>query len=323
MNTRMLTTVSTIAILAGSTGALAQYDNTNDRQPTKQTDRRQQDERLHFVLSEDLIGSNILGRTGDTAGSVDDIIVDAKTGKVKYVVASIGGVLGIGDKVVAIPAGNLRWDRGVKQYVLGKSGSSLENLPSFDAKKWNELQRENWEKALVDHDKSMKDHRDDMDKKDTGKDKDRDDYPKDTHRDGYQKTLVRLTDVTGTNVQARAANQDRDVTLEKNREKVGEIDGAIVEITSGHVPFVVISTGGVLGFGADDRIVPWKAMTMAGDALVLEGISAESFKDLEAVTRKDIEGFDSKDDVTAFYRPFGVEPDAFGNDTDKSKRSGG
>jgi sporulation protein YlmC with PRC-barrel domain len=316
MSTRILTTVSTIALLAGSTGAIAQHDRPSDRQPEKQTDRAQQ--RLHLVLSEDLIGSNLIGRTGDTAGTVNDIIVDARTGKVRYAIASIGGVMGLGDKVVAVPAGELRWDHNANAYVLGMTASRLGDMPAFDAKNWRELQRDNWEKALIEHHESMKK---DMDKEGTDRTKE-DTGERNADRSGYQKSLVRISDVTGTAIQARAANAKRDVTLERNREKIGQIDGAVIEVGTHRVPLIAISTGGVLGFGADDRLVPWRAMTMAEDNLILKNISAESFKNLEVVTRKDIDRFERPADIAKFYKPFGVEPDTF-KDEDESRSSGG
>jgi len=338
MNTRFLTTVSAIAILAGSTGAMAQYDETK-RQPEQERD--QQKQALEFMLSEDVIGSKIVGMSRETAGSIDDLIIDARTSQVKYAIASIGGFLGIGDKVVAVPMEQVRWDPVSEGFILSATSSRLEAMPSFDAEKWNELQREDWEKSLVDHDRTMNG----MPDRDASENDRRDRRDTDAHDGGYQKSLVRVSDISGTavragnavtdrnrdtdddrnNEQERDDNQnDRNVMLDEGGEKVGDIDGVIVELTTKKAPFAIISTGGVLGFGADDRVVPWDALTYQGDKLVLTGTTADKFKNLKPVKKADIEKFDSADDVEDWYTAFDVEPETFQTELENERtKSGG
>jgi sporulation protein YlmC with PRC-barrel domain len=323
----MMTATLAMTIAAGAPLALAQSGTTPDRQPpdrqpTEKDATKDMSQKLHFVLSEEVIGATLKGQSGDTAGSVDDVIVSAKDGALKYYVISVGGVLGLGDKLIAVPTDQIRWDSRADNFVLAMPATRLETMPAFEASKWTDLERKDWEKALVDHESGYKDSNRNDDPADRNNP---DDDQPGADKDHMGKTLIRLSDITGTNIKAGnvVTDDDRNVTLESDREKVGEIDGAIIEITTAKVPFVIISTGGILGFGEDDRIVPWQAMTMQGDDLMLKGITADQFKSLEPVKKADIDTYDSADDVADWYQPFGVRPDQFKPGTDKPKPSGG
>jgi hypothetical protein len=233
----------------------------------------------------------------------------------------------------------VKWDSRAEAFILGVPATRLETMPAFEADQWPNLERKDWEKALVDH-ASMNTNPDRNDNPDRINDPDRNNNPDrindpanrsnpdrnqpDADKDHMGKTLIRLSDISGTNIKAGTVvtDDDRDVTLEEDRKQIGEIDGAIIETTTARVPFVIISTGGILGFGEDDRIVPWQAMTMHGDDLVLNGITADQFKSLTPVKKADIAKCDSPDDVEAWYAPFSVEPDEFKPKTEPTRPGG-
>src|SRR5262249_35619316 len=55
-----------------------------------------------------MIGMNVKNAKGEKIGEVDDLVVDKGEGVVAYGVLSFGGFLGIGEKLFAIPYGNLK-----------------------------------------------------------------------------------------------------------------------------------------------------------------------------------------------------------------------
>ena len=76
-----------------------------------------------------VIGSSVVNEANDTVGKVDDIII-AENGKSPYVVLSVGGFLGIGDKLVILPYEQLTtMDR--KIVMQGATKDALKDLPSF------------------------------------------------------------------------------------------------------------------------------------------------------------------------------------------------
>ena len=76
-----------------------------------------------------VIGSSVVNEAGDTVGKIDDIIV-GPDGKAPFVVLSVGGVLGVGDKLVALPYEQMRTN-GKKIVLPGATKDSLKSLPQF------------------------------------------------------------------------------------------------------------------------------------------------------------------------------------------------
>ena len=76
-----------------------------------------------------VIGSSVVNDAGDTVGKVDEIIV-GPDGKAPFVVLSVGGFLGLGDKLVALPYEQMRTD-GKKIVLPGATKDSLKTLPEF------------------------------------------------------------------------------------------------------------------------------------------------------------------------------------------------
>lgn len=56
----------------------------------------------------DLIGKEVVDVKGESAGTVDDLVVDADLGMVAYVIVSRGGVLGMGERLVPVPFKSVR-----------------------------------------------------------------------------------------------------------------------------------------------------------------------------------------------------------------------
>ena len=76
-----------------------------------------------------VIGSSVVNEAGDTVGKIDDIIV-GPDGKAPFVVLSVGGFLGVGDKLVALPYEQMRTN-GKKIALPGATKDSLKSLPEF------------------------------------------------------------------------------------------------------------------------------------------------------------------------------------------------
>ena len=76
-----------------------------------------------------VLGSAVVNEAGDTVGKIDEIIV-GPDGKAPFVVLSVGGFLGVGDKLVALPYEQMRTD-GKKIVLPGATKDSLKALPEF------------------------------------------------------------------------------------------------------------------------------------------------------------------------------------------------
>lgn len=79
-----------------------------------------------------IVGSTVVNENRDTVGKIDDLIV-GRDGPGVYAVLSVGGFLGMGNKLVAVRYDQLRADPGHDEYTLpGATKDSLKSLPEFE-----------------------------------------------------------------------------------------------------------------------------------------------------------------------------------------------
>jgi sporulation protein YlmC with PRC-barrel domain len=77
-----------------------------------------------------LIGNSVSNDKNEKVGSIDDMIVDRN--KVMFAVLQVGGFLGIGKRLVAVPYDSLQIEEEGKKIVLpGASKDELKNLAEF------------------------------------------------------------------------------------------------------------------------------------------------------------------------------------------------
>ena len=97
------------------------------------------------VLSASTItGDEVRNPEGEDLGKIEDIMLDMTTGKISYAVLSFGGVLGMGDKLFAIPWSALELDADNKCFVLDIEKDKLEKAPGFDKNNWPSMADNQW-----------------------------------------------------------------------------------------------------------------------------------------------------------------------------------
>jgi sporulation protein YlmC with PRC-barrel domain len=77
-----------------------------------------------------LIGSNVLNDKNEKVGSIDELVIDKKN--VLFAVLQVGGFLGIGSRLVAVPFDTLKLDETGRRIELpGASKDQLQALTEF------------------------------------------------------------------------------------------------------------------------------------------------------------------------------------------------
>lgn len=76
-----------------------------------------------------VIGSAVINSAGETVGKIDEVIISAD-GKAPYAILSVGGFLGMGTRLVAVPYDALRFADN-KVMLPGATKEGLKNLPEF------------------------------------------------------------------------------------------------------------------------------------------------------------------------------------------------
>lgn len=98
-----------------------------------------------------LEGNDVLNLEGEKLGTIQDIMLDVPKGKVAYAVLSRGGILGVGDKLFAIPWSALTLDTKRKCFVLNVDSQRLKDAEGFDKDKWPKMADFTWASKIHDH----------------------------------------------------------------------------------------------------------------------------------------------------------------------------
>jgi len=92
--------------------------------------------RTPHVAARSLMRDEVYDDAGRRVGEIDEIIIDARTGCVRYIVLTSGGFLGIGRKRFAVPWRALTPDLDYHRCVLDAARMSLMAIPVVDDDPW-------------------------------------------------------------------------------------------------------------------------------------------------------------------------------------------
>jgi len=85
-----------------------------------------------FLSSRDLVGAAVKNPQGEELGEIQELLIDPQSGRISVAVLSVGGVLGVGAKRVAISWATLEQGLGGEELVAALSKEQLQNAPSFE-----------------------------------------------------------------------------------------------------------------------------------------------------------------------------------------------
>jgi len=86
----------------------------------------------HDVISSDRVeGTNVYNASGDKLGSVDNLMIDKRSGQVRYAVLEFGGFLGMGTDRYPLPWNMLKYDTDKEGYVVPLDKATLEAAPKY------------------------------------------------------------------------------------------------------------------------------------------------------------------------------------------------
>lgn len=292
---------------------------------TGQTGVRQQTPSMSLdraLINEDkLIGAKVYTMHGgaqvrdqEKLGTISDLVIDGKSGKVRYGVLATGGTMGLGKTNLAVRWEHLAWKDADECFRIALDEEALRKLPKFDPKFVDSLATEA-EGAMDRIETGIRDRTDDHpnriddrdDIADAGAQRDptqrdpnaqRDDNPARPNRAGGG--LLLASKIEGGEVSAQG-------------EDLGETEDLLIDPDSGQVVFVTVASGGVLGLGETKYVVPWSAMSFnesAKDkdevAAVIQNKNKAAFETAPKLSDKgDLNKADFRSRVFSFY---GVQP---------------
>lgn len=91
-----------------------------------------------------LMDNPVKNPEGDDLGKIEEFMIDLDGGKIAYAVLSFGGILGVGDKLFAIPFNALKLDMDEECFVLDVDKDELKDAPGFDKDDWPDMANYKW-----------------------------------------------------------------------------------------------------------------------------------------------------------------------------------
>lgn len=92
------------------------------------------------IRASQLIGQNIYNKAEESIGEINDVVMDASTGKIAYVAVSYGGMFGLGDSLFAVPFKAFKCtkeqDGDDYHLCLDVNKQQLENAQGFNQDRW-------------------------------------------------------------------------------------------------------------------------------------------------------------------------------------------
>lgn len=199
--------------------------------PDRETDNRQHTKNLNFITYENFVDLEIDNAQGDEIGSIEDVVIDSKSGKIKEVIVLAGDFIGIGGKQITTQYDRLRIDPVSHDVILNMTESEIEALPEFQEDRY----------SLDMHDSESEDVRV---------------RPTDREMHTPGKMLL-VSDL-----------MDREIVM--GTTTVGVINAAYVDINSGRVMLLGFEPEGDLFDNDEDRLIPVGALTF-GPQLSVKG----------------------------------------------------
>ncbi len=89
-----------------------------------------------LISTSTLSGEDVKNAQGESLGHVKDIMLDTENNRVAYYVLSFGGLLGMGDKLFALPPEALKLNTADECFVLNIDKDRLKNAQGFDKDQW-------------------------------------------------------------------------------------------------------------------------------------------------------------------------------------------
>jgi sporulation protein YlmC with PRC-barrel domain len=286
----------------------------------------------------EIIGMTVENYQGEKLGKVEDVAVDVESGRIVQVILSAGGFVGIGDSQTAVPPGVLHHDIAKKVLHLDADKAKLGGAPKFETAKWAECCDSNHLSAVYGYygqesafrlihrgdavldglrnpdGQVIKDGQVNLDGpviKDTQRNTDRVPNTTSTRRaDGtWERDSQTMIPVSRLG-QVQKASKIMGTTVNNlHNEKLGEVENILLDLSSGRIVALVISSGGFLGIGDELSAVPPTALRFSTDRETLQlDTTKEAFSSAPHFKSNQWPDFGQPSYAGGLYRAYKVEP---------------
>ncbi len=83
------------------------------------------------ISSSKVEGTTVYNTLGEKLGAIDDLVIDKRSGQVRYAALEFGGFLGLGTDLYPLPWDQLTYDTKKDGYVVNLDKSVLQGAPRY------------------------------------------------------------------------------------------------------------------------------------------------------------------------------------------------
>jgi sporulation protein YlmC with PRC-barrel domain len=283
------------------------------------------------VKASDFIGMTVKNYQDDKPGKLEDIAVDVESGWIVQAILSAGGFLGIGDTLTAVSPGALQHDVANKVLHLDADIEKLKAAPKLEMSNWAvysnverlsfvyshygqesvfgfiqkgdanlDGQRSPYRQRYTANQHSTNDSRNTVSTRKVDGTWDKDCVPSDSQwmipasRPGQVQKASKLMGMPVKNLQD---------------EKLGKVENILVDLPSGRVVAIIVSSGGFLGMGDELSAVPPTALRFTNNREMLQlGASKELLSSSPHFKANEWPDFAQPSYANEVYRACRVDP---------------
>ena len=277
-------------------------------------------DRLQSALkASDLMGMTVQNYQNEKLAKVQDLAVDVESGRIVQVILASGGFLGLGEVLTAVPPGSLYADLTNRVLHLNSDPEKFKNAPRFEMSKWAESSSTNQLMEVYRYHGSSSDLRfieqgDSTVAVRPNTDGSSTDLRDGTSGVGWNKNsaaLVRQTTIPKARLgELQSAKKLMGSTVQNlQNERIGSVEDVLVDIESGRLLAVVVSSGGFLGMGDDLSAVPPTALRRGSAAQTYQlDATKEQLTASPHFKRTEWPDFAQPTYSSTVYRAYRVEP---------------
>lgn len=199
-------------------------------------------QKLELRRASKIVGSHVLGSDNEKLGTIDNLAIDLDSGRTIFAVISTGGVLGVGDKLTAVPCKALKFSDLNNPVRLNITKTSFESAPKMDKDAWNKMNDPTWRTTIYQHYSLDSNWDTPLDIR-TGE-------PRERHPTPATMNIVKTSEAIGMDVR-NAQN-----------ESLGDLNDLVIDVNRCQVVYSVLGFGGVLGVGEKLFAVPWRSLKL-------------------------------------------------------------
>ncbi len=109
------------------------------------------DETATIIAADKVEGTPVYNLKNEKLGTIEDVMIDKRSGKVAYAVMSFGGFLGMGESHHPLPWQMLRYNTETGGYVVNLDRKTLEGAPYYGADERVDWADERWGRKVHDY----------------------------------------------------------------------------------------------------------------------------------------------------------------------------